>query len=141
MERYLAVAPETLLQWLELPSDRIPSDMDAADSVNQFWVLRRARAWHEASPWELGKAKSRRTARNTVRSLCFAYRPRTQVVDPSCCVAVVGSKRAVDQCSTASSDLEHQLKLLRLAKPDRIPLCTLGTLHSTASMQCPTGPR
>ena len=85
MERYLAVAPEALLQWLQHERDQIPlTDDDAKPGAALREVLRRAREWCSAYPWELRKAKSRRAMRNVVRPLCFAYR-RVQVVEGIVC--------------------------------------------------------
>jgi len=117
MERYLAVAPEALLQWLQHERDQIPlTDDDAKPGAALREVLRRAREWCSAYPWELRKAKSRRAMRNVVRPLCFAYR-RVQVVEGIVCSECQDFRRK--RSLQESGSLEHQLKLLRLEEPLR----------------------
>jgi len=75
MERYLAVAPDTMLDWLLVGCPN-PDELNGG----QRHCLARALSWSTQHPWELKKAKHRRAQRNAVRPLCFALRPVSQVM-------------------------------------------------------------
>ena len=68
-ERFLAVTPDQLLQWIQTAADE-PKIGDNA--VRE--CLARARRWLQENPWELKKAKSRRAQLNALRPLCYSYR-------------------------------------------------------------------
>jgi len=129
MERYLAVAPDTMLDWLLVGCPN-PDELNGG----QRHCLARALSWSTQHPWELKKAKHRRAQRNAVRPLCFALRPVSQVMGtigttarPADITSVLhastatgvknGSKRALE----CFRSLDHGLKSLRIHSSDTDP--------------------
>ena len=105
-DRYIAVAPDTLLAWLSTPPD--PTILEVAERV----VLEKAKLWARANPWELRKCKTVRAKRNAVRALCFVSRP--QVGDYQQEDAVASGPLMSGEASPASRTAKRHMSRKRL---------------------------